>query len=221
MAGVIKAGAPLPSQSGGPATAYPLDDIGQTYVARVRGEASVVANKLLADAKEEAAKIKGQAADEGRKAALAAVEQTLRTKLDGQLKTAAAALDQVVKQVQQARDAYLRAWEDQALSLALAIAERVIRREVAARPEITLTLMREALELTRGQERITVRLSPQDHAALGPKAADLLRTLAPLPGAALIADPAITPGGCRVDTEFGAVDLTIEAQLKRLAEELQ
>jgi flagellar assembly protein FliH len=139
MAGVIKAGAPLPSQSGGPATAYPLDDIGQTYVARVRGEASVVANKLLADAKEEAAKIKGQAADEGRKAALAAVEQTLRTKLDGQLKTAAAALDQVVKQVQQARDAYLRAWEDQALSLALAIAERVIRREVAARPEITLT----------------------------------------------------------------------------------
>ena len=36
----------------------------------------------------------------------------------------------------------------------------------------------------------------------------------------VVADAAITPGGCRVDTEFGSLDQQIEAQLNRITSEL-
>jgi flagellar biosynthesis/type III secretory pathway protein FliH len=36
----------------------------------------------------------------------------------------------------------------------------------------------------------------------------------------LAADPAITPGGCRVETAFGEIDQRIETQIRRIEEEL-
>ena len=36
----------------------------------------------------------------------------------------------------------------------------------------------------------------------------------------IVADAAISPGGCRVETRFGAIDQTFEAQLARVEEEL-
>ena len=38
--------------------------------------------------------------------------------------------------------------------------------------------------------------------------------------AEIVADPAITLGGCRVETRFGIIDQQFEAQLKRIEEEL-
>jgi len=35
-----------------------------------------------------------------------------------------------------------------------------------------------------------------------------------------VADPDITPGGCRVDTQFGSIDQQLETQLARIEEEL-
>ena len=39
-------------------------------------------------------------------------------------------------------------------------------------------------------------------------------------GGSIVADPDVSPGGCRVVTEFGVIDETYEAQLDRIAEEL-
>jgi flagellar assembly protein FliH len=41
-----------------------------------------------------------------------------------------------------------------------------------------------------------------------------------LAGAELSGDPQISPGGCRVETQFGTIDQQFESQLKRIEEEL-
>ena len=43
--------------------------------------------------------------------------------------------------------------------------------------------------------------------------------MAGLGDAELVADPAITPGGCRVETRFGVIDQQFETQLARIEEE--
>jgi flagellar biosynthesis/type III secretory pathway protein FliH len=37
---------------------------------------------------------------------------------------------------------------------------------------------------------------------------------------AVVADESISPGGCRIETRYGEVDQQIEAQLRRIEEDL-
>ena len=74
--------------------------------------------------------------------------------------------------------------------------------------------------MAAGSTQIQVRLHPTDHAALGGQVQTLVAELARGGGAEVIADPAISPGGCRVDTQFGSIDQQFEAQLARIEEEL-
>ena len=107
-----------------------------------------------------------------------------------------------------------------AIRLAVSIASRVIRREVERSPEITLTLVREALELAAGSADIQLRLHPGDLSALGPHVTQLAAELARLGKPEIVADASIEPGGCRIDTRHGAIDQQFAAQLARIEQEL-
>lgn len=216
MAGVIKAATNHTGELGGPATPFQFGDMSHDYLQKVRAEAA----NIIKQARDEAAKVKAAAMEEGKKAAIAAAENTLRTRIDQQLQTLLPTLQQAVQQVQQSRLAWQRHWEQHAMRLAIGIAEKVIRRQIAAQPEITLELIREGLELAHGNERITVRLNPADHAALGDRVLKVSQPLAQLGKVQIVPDPQISAGGCRIDTEFGNVDQRIETQLERIAQEL-
>lgn len=216
MAGVIKAATNHTGELGGPAVPFQFGDMSQDYLQKVRAEAT----NIIKQARDEAAKVKAAAMEEGKKAAIAAAENTLRTRIDQQLQTLLPTLQQAVQQVQQSRLAWQRHWEQHALRLAIGIAEKVIRQQIAAQPEITLELIREGLELAHGNERITVRLNPADHAALGDRVLKVSQPLAQLGKVQIVPDPQISAGGCRIDTEFGNVDQRIETQLDRIAQEL-
>jgi flagellar assembly protein FliH len=100
------------------------------------------------------------------------------------------------------------------------MAERILRQSLPKTPDVTLTLVREALELAAGGARIKLHLNPQDHDALKPQLEQLAGELADLGPTHIVADPQVTHGGCRVETEFGTIDQQFEAQLARIEEEL-
>jgi flagellar assembly protein FliH len=216
MAGIIKAsGLPQPAVKGA-AQAFQFDDMGRSYLDRLRAEAA----KIVEEARQQAAKIKAQAAEDGKQAAIQAASNTLRARLDQELASVLAALAQSVQTIEQSRHAWQRHWEQHAVKLAAAIAERLCRHELSRQPEITLRWIREALELASGSARVTVRLSPADQQTLGQQIEPIKRQLAGLGAVEVVADPAITPGGCRIDTEFGSLDQQLESQLARITEEL-
>ncbi len=216
MAGIIKASESSEPAAAGVLRAFQFDDVGQSYVGRVRSEAA----KIIADARREAVQIKTKATEEGRQAALQMVEASLRTRLDQQLKNVVTALQQAATAIEQSRHAWQQHWERHAVELAAAIAARLCRRELLRQPEITLAWVRESLELAAGSAQITLRLNPQDHALLAERVEAIAQQVASLGTTQVVADAAITPGSCRVDTEFGSLDQQIEAQLARITQEL-
>jgi flagellar assembly protein FliH len=216
MAGIIKVGRTSPTLQGATAAAYQFDDMQDAYLARVRGEAA----KIIADARDEAARLKKQATEEGKQTALKAVEASLRGRAEEKLQSVLQAISQAAAEIGRARDTWQKQWEEQAIRLAVAIAERIIRREIATNPQITLELLRETLQLAAGSPQLTIRLHPQDCETLGAQADSLAKRLAGLATVEVVPDATLTPGGCRIETAQGSIDASLETQLERITNEL-
>jgi flagellar assembly protein FliH len=178
------------------------------------------AEQILKAATTEAEKIRRQAEHQGHQAAIRAVERVMEEKVGKQVASLIPALRSAVDGIRDLQQSRLEAWEKSAVHVACQIAGRVIRREVAKEPQITLELVREALEMAAGSPQIVLRLHPSDHATLGPHVQQLASEIGRVGNSEVVADQSITPGSCRVDTRYGSIDQQFEAQLARIEEEL-
>lgn len=214
MSTVIKA-----SQQSARGVAFNFDDLSveaDAYLDKVRGKA----NQIVAQAARDAVAVRQAAEAEGRQLAQKTIDEMLDRKLAAQLETVLPALRAAVSEIQISKQGWLAHWERQAVHLATAIASRICRRELARQPEITVQLVREALELAGGGGRVRLLVNPDDHAALGRQLERVVSETTRLSPTEIVADPRISRGGCRAETEFGAIDQQFEAQLARIEQEL-
>jgi flagellar assembly protein FliH len=202
--------------------AFNFDDLqGQAdcYLDEVRRQGQ----QLLEKARQEALAMKPQFEAEARRAAEETVqervEQLAEQLVNQRLQTLRPALEQAVGAIERARGDWAAQWESQAVHLAVAIAQRIIRRELAGDPQIQAAYIREALELAVGQQ-VRVRIHPDDRESLGRVAGQWLEQSLARASAELVADPSVSPGGCLVETQHGQIDQRIETQLARIEEEL-
>jgi len=218
MAGIIKAGQQPPGVDA-QHVAFNFDDLtgkAQEYLDGVRVEAQ----QIVDDANKTAAQIRDQARRQGQREAVQTAEKNIRANLDRQWKTLIPALKTAIASVDQARNEWRTHWEQSAIQLTAAIARHVIQRELEAQPAITLTLLREALEMISSGSRIQVLLNADDYTTLGESAQALTAEFAQLGDAEIKPSADVQPGGCRVLTGGGEVDQQIETRLARIVEEL-
>lgn len=168
------------------------------------------AEKVLAEAREEAARIRAQAQEQG----LGAGREAARTEAAELLFQLAQALEELGA----ARAALQRQAERGAVHLALAVAERVVAREVAADPDLILEVVRETLGQLDQPERLTLRVHPEAVARIDPAA---IAAQAGTESVAVVPDAAISPGGCRVETGLGELDARMETRLEEMARALE
>jgi flagellar assembly protein FliH len=217
MATVIRA---ADHDLGSTGVAFNYEDVttqARAYLDKVRAEAV----KIVAKAQQDAEVIRKQAQQDGWQAAIHAGQQTAQQTVEQQLATVVPALRQAVADIQHAKQTWLAHWEGAGIHVAAAIAQRVIRRELARQPEIPVVLLREALELAAGSSEVRIHLNPGDHKTISEQVQVLLKEFSGMSGAEVLPDAAITPGGCRLETRFGVIDQQIEAQLARIEEELK
>lgn len=101
--------------------------------------------------------------------------------------------------------------ESDLVRLAIAIARRVVGREVNTDPEAIAGLVKAALEKLRVQEVLRVRLNPQFKASV-------IECLARF-GASqveVLGDPACEPGAVVFETTRGNLDASVETQLREI-----
>ncbi|MCH5373120.1 MAG: hypothetical protein JJ992_04035 [Planctomycetes bacterium] len=189
-------------------------------VRRQLQRASEEAERILDEARAQSERIRHEAERSGRERGDLAFETCVAAEVQRRLETVVPALQQAAELVQASRIGQLKQGESAVLRLASAIAERLVRRELQQRPEIALDLVREALELATGSRQLKIRLNPTDFRSLGDRAADLARLQGDGVAAEVIADAAVSRGGCIVQTEFGTIDQRFESQLARMMEEL-
>jgi flagellar biosynthesis/type III secretory pathway protein FliH len=191
---VLKGAAPIPARLV-PAAVHDADRRVREMIARAEEEARGIA----AAAEASRARLVAEAAEEGHREGLARAAATL----------AAAGRE---------RDRCLAAAEREVVALALAVARKVLGRELAYGAAVA-DLAARALEEARARREVLLRVNPADAAAVreaeGRLAAILLR--APL---AVREDPAVPPGGAVVETEAGCVDASVDTQLALLARAL-
>jgi flagellar assembly protein FliH len=102
---------------------------------------------------------------------------------------------------------------EQLLTLSLTIARQVMRREMEVDRAAVMPALHEAVHAVIDQQaHPRVHMNPQDLAHLH----DSLDTDGLLKGCRFIADPAISRGGCRVETGHSDVDATIESRWNRV-----
>jgi flagellar assembly protein FliH len=199
--------------------AFNLEDISEQadkYLDQVR----VKAAEIVVEAQKQAEAVRRQAEAEGKQAAMRAVERVLDEKVGKKLESLLPALNKVVSELNDSRQTWLAHWEKAVVHLACSIAQRVCRLQLKIHPEISMALTREALEMAAGSPQIQVRLNPTDFESLGTQSDRLARTFAAAAEVKFIADAAIELGGCRVETQHGAIDQQFTAQLNRIEEEL-
>jgi flagellar assembly protein FliH len=191
-------------------------DHARGYVDDVQAKAAAI----VADAQRQADAISRRAEAEGRQAAIRAVEKVMDEKVGKRMETLLPALEKVVAEMADARQAWLRHWEHSTVKLAARIAERVIRREMVQQPEIKVDLIREALEMASGSPHLKIALNPADFESLGGQIERLTKEIARAAQAEIVADETVSVGGCRLETRHGMIDQQVESQLERIVAEL-
>ena len=185
-------------------------------LAEIRGEAE----QTIRAAQSEAAAIRDAAKNEGLAAAQKTAREAANKEVEQRLSTVMTSLEKAAQQLNAQRDEWLARWEQQAVVLAIRIAEKLVRRELAADPGLPLGWIRETLELIGQQEQVTIEVAAADHVTLGPKIEQLQQSLHRIGNTRVTIVNSLRPGDCRILTRDSEFDHRIETMLRRLEEEL-
>lgn len=124
-------------------------------------------------------------------------------------------LSETIDELTSLRAEVLRRTETQMVQLALAIARRVVQREISIDRAVLVGMARVALDRLAEHASATVRLHPDDHAATVGVSGGVAD-----PFVTIVADPRVKRGSCLVQSDFGFMDLSPEAQFEELARTL-
>ncbi len=218
-----------------------LVPVGGACVPGEDGDVNPAARAAVAAAREEAAAIIAAARQEAEAIKKAALEEQERVLAEGRAageeqgyreglaraekegeairREAAAIREEARRVLEEARQAYqetITAAEGEILDLALTIATRVIGQEVELRPEVALDMARQAIRQVAGGQHYIIYASPEAAAIIRQHREELLAEAAPEARLQVVADPGFKNGGCRVETENGFIDASVDTQLEEV-----
>ena len=139
---------------------------------------------------------------------------------ENNLETAAQAFASAAEEISRVRESVARNSGNDMLRLVMAISEQIIRREVAADPKVVLTIIENALQSSVRTDQYRIRINPDDLESVTQQKPLFLASISGLKNLSVETDPEISPGGCRVDSDLGDVDATIETQLETIRQSL-
>ena len=123
-------------------------------------------------------------------------------------------LEQVFQALQNPLDQLDDTVEEELVTLSLAIAKQIIRRELKIEPEHVIGAIREAIgTLPLSSRNIQVMLHPED----GQVVRNNLSVNENEEGWKIVDDPTVSRGGCRIVTDTSTVDATLETRLAAVA----
>jgi len=137
------------------------------------------------------------------------------------LESSAQALAAALKQVDQLRQQMAQNSREDMLRLVMVIAEQIIRREVSVHTDIINQVIAEALKASVRADHYRIKVNPEDLAAVNEHKPLFLASISGLKNLMVEADSAVTAGGCKIESDLGEVDATLEVQLQAIRQALQ
>jgi len=125
---------------------------------------------------------------------------------------------EVVQHWQQQRDWLETEGRQAVLDLALRMAEKLVYRVIEVDQTVIVDEVAAALTYVLRPSDVTVHICPEDRPVLEEALPQLMAELGNLRSIRIKDDPEISRGGCELQFGQGAVDATIETQLRRIVE---
>jgi flagellar assembly protein FliH len=149
-----------------------------------------------------------------RDAAVAEANQEARIESERARETAQKKVAEVIREFSDKRAEYFRTAESEVVHLALSIARKILQREAELDPTLLSALVKIAVDRMQCGSAIRIRVAPEDAERwrrYGHGNTDSARW-------EIVADEALDPGDCIVDTELGTANFGFEAQLRDVEE---
>jgi flagellar assembly protein FliH len=153
-----------------------------------------------------------QRVKEARAAGLREGEAAARTRAAAEVQPVLEKLARSIEDLAQIRGRLRKQVEGDTIKLSLAIARRVLRRELAIDHDAMRGLVMAALEKLQAQEICRVRTNPAQAAAV----AACLREGASNAKVEVIPDGSLQPGGVVFETNHGNLDASVDSQLAEI-----
>ena len=178
--------------------------------ATTHGGAADVLSAAIAQADQIRQEARATGEAEGRAAAMAAVRAEAEPSLRA-LAGAAHGLDEL-------RDRLVADLEDDAVALALRLAEQIVAGAIRVAPERLIDVAGQAMRRIADRRHVTLVVNPADLELMDESVLRLQSELGGIEHCNVQADRRVGRGGVIARTEAGEIDTTIEAQLSRARE---
>lgn len=175
------------------------------------------AEDCLAQAQERAAALAQEAYDDGFKQG----EEAAREEIAERFATLFASLEQAWEALSRGRAEALRLAEEDIITLALQLAQKIVHYEVSGHRQVFATTLQRALTFLVDCDRVVIRVNPTDLVQAQELQPHLVGSRGLSTAPILCGDESIGRGGCVVDSEFGSIDARIEAQFAELEQHLR
>ena len=172
-------------------------------------EAQSHVEMMLNQAQMEVANWQEEARQAGWEAGYAEAQQSV----DAQLSEVLAEVRSIADAAVEAKNQFLRESQTEMGRLAVAIAKKIIGKELTVNPKAVTDIVAQTIEAANVQGSCCIRVNPQDYEILGPLW-DAIPSLQP-PGRTweLVADKNLSRGSCLIETNGGIIDARLETQL--------
>lgn len=155
-----------------------------------------------------------KAADEALEEAYARGRRDGLAEREQELGRAADALGEALGQISGLRESLLKNSSQDMLNLVLVVAKQVLQTELALNSNVILETIEKALQVAVRADSYHIRVNEADLALVQEKKPLFLARISGLQNITFSTDPDIQRGGCRLESEFGEVDATIESQFE-------
>lgn len=126
------------------------------------------------------------------------------------------ALEKMAQKLVASEKAFLLNAEKHAVTLAVAVAKRILGREVQSDRQIVVHIIREALKQVADKTRIVIKVNPLELDNVLAHRKELQTMDKHFPELEFIPDDKISPGACLIETRTGSIDGRLESQLEEI-----
>jgi flagellar assembly protein FliH len=135
-----------------------------------------------------------------------------RQEIGTQMEAMNARMARAIEEMSGLRQRYRREAEEDVVALALAIARRILHRELTVAPDALLGLVKAALEKIEAREVHQIRMRPEDASMVK----QFLENMGLPQRVEVISDPGLERGSAILDSSRGALDASVETQLAEI-----
>jgi len=135
-------------------------------------------------------------------------------------KSKIARLEALVGELEGAKEDIFRTNERFLVDLIFKVSKMVLLKELSADKDYLLRLVRELIERVGVRENVTIKINPEELGSIGMLKEGLEKTFGALKNVNIEVSNQVKLGGCMLETEWNAIDASVETQLKGLYEGL-